>query len=75
MSPLISFYDPNSRLSGVELIVKFNQKPVPLYLYYILRRLLKKRCRTLPARGLGGVSPPDIKIPQDWGIRGLIESI
>ena len=33
---------------------------------------LKKRCRILPAGGLG-VSPSLKKVPQDWGIRGLIE--
>jgi hypothetical protein len=37
-------------------------------------RQLKKRCRILPARGLG-VSPSFNKSPQDWGIRGLIETI
>ena len=35
---------------------------------------LKKRCRILPAGGLG-VPPSFKKIPQDWGIRGLIETI
>ena len=33
---------------------------------------LKKRCRILTAGGLG-VSPSIKKVPQDWGIRGLIE--
>ena len=37
-------------------------------------RLLKKRCRILPAGGTGGV-PQILKVPQDWGIRGLIETI
>jgi hypothetical protein len=37
------------------------------------RRLLRKRCRILPARGPG--CPPDLKVPQDWGIRGLIQTI
>jgi hypothetical protein len=36
--------------------------------------MLKKRCRMLPAGGLGGV-PQLEKVPQDWGIRGLIEAI
>jgi len=35
---------------------------------------LKKRCRIIPAGGLG-VSPSFIKVPQDWGIRGLIKTI
>ena len=37
-------------------------------------RLLKKRCRILPAGGLG-VPPRFKKVPQDWGIRGLIETM
>ena len=37
------------------------------------RETAKKRCRILPAGGLG-VSP-SYNIPRDWGIRGLIESI
>ncbi len=32
-------------------------------------KVLKKRCRILPAGGLG-VSP-GFKIPQDWGIQGV----
>ncbi len=39
-----------------------------------VERPLKKRCRILPDGGLG-VSPSFKKIPQDWGIRGLIETI
>ena len=35
-------------------------------------RPLKKRCWILTAGGLG-VSPSIKKVPQDWGIRGLIE--
>jgi len=35
-------------------------------------RPLERRCRILPAGGLG-VSPSIKKAPQDWGIRGLIE--
>ncbi len=35
--------------------------------------LLKKRCKILPAGGLG-VSPSFNKAPKDWGIRGLIET-
>jgi len=38
------------------------------------KRPLKKRCRIIPAGGLG-VSPSFIKVPQDWGIRGLIKTI
>ena len=34
------------------------------------RRLLKKRCRILPAGGLG-VSPSFNKSPKDWGIQGV----
>ena len=34
----------------------------------------KKRCKILPAGGLG-VSPGSKKVPQDWGIRGLIKII
>jgi hypothetical protein len=34
------------------------------------RRPLKKRCRILPAGGMG-VSPTIKEVPQDWGIRGL----
>ena len=34
----------------------------------------KKRCRILPAGGLG-VSPSFKKVPEDRGIRGLIETI
>jgi len=37
-------------------------------------RPLKKRCRILHVRGLG-VFPQLLEIPQDWGIRGLIETI
>jgi len=51
-------------------IVSANDAP-PLFYY---KRLLGKRCRILPAGGLG-VSPSFIKIPQDWGIRGLIKTI
>jgi hypothetical protein len=35
-------------------------------------RPLKRRCRILPAGGLG-VSPSIKKVPQDWWIRGLIK--
>jgi hypothetical protein len=37
-------------------------------------RPLKKRCRILPAGGLG-VSPSFKKVPQDWGIGELTETI
>jgi hypothetical protein len=48
-------------------------------------RPLKKRCRILPAGGLGvyGIrldrmiqmgDPPPLNTPQDWGIRGLIKA-
>jgi hypothetical protein len=37
-------------------------------------KLLKERCRILPARGLG-VSPSFKKSPKIGGFRGLIESI
>jgi hypothetical protein len=40
----------------------------------IIMRPLKKRCRILPARGLG-VSPRFKKSPKIGGYRGLIESI
>ncbi len=39
-----------------------------------IMRPLKKRCRTFPAGGLGA-STSFKKVPQDWGIRGLIETI
>ena len=32
--------------------------------------LLKKRCGIRPAEGLG-VPPIFLKVPQEWGIRGL----
>jgi hypothetical protein len=40
----------------------------------IVMRLLKKRCRILPAGGLG-VSPSLIKSPKIGGYRGLIKTI
>jgi hypothetical protein len=40
----------------------------------IYKRLLKKKCRILPAGGLG-VSPSFLKFPKIGGYRGLIESI
>jgi hypothetical protein len=38
----------------------------------MIKRRMKKRCRILAA-GVWGC-PPALKIPQDWGIRGLIEA-
>ncbi len=38
------------------------------------RRPVKKRCRILPAGGMG-VSPTFIEVPQDWGTRGLTETV
>jgi hypothetical protein len=35
---------------------------------------IEKRCRILPAGGLGCPSASK-KVPQDWGIRGLIGTI
>ncbi len=35
----------------------------------IVMRPMKKRCRVLPA-GVWGC-PPDIKVPQEWGSKGV----
>jgi hypothetical protein len=37
--------------------------------------LLKKRCPDYIEAGALGVSPSFKKVPQDWGIRGLRETI
>ena len=34
----------------------------------------EKEVQDTSCRGSGGV-PPDLEVPQDWGIRGLIETI
>jgi hypothetical protein len=34
----------------------------------------EKAVQDTSCRGSGG-APPDMKVPQDWGIRGLIETI
>jgi len=43
---------------------------IDIYRLLYIMRLLKKRCRILPAGGLG-VSPSFKKVPQDWGILGV----
>jgi hypothetical protein len=44
---------------------------------YAMTKPLKKRYRKLPVRGLGACPelvegcPPNLKIPQDWGTKGV----